>query len=400
MHPIYPKPCRIRLTKIVLAALIIVFTNILSSGQSLPVDSIIRQIQIQLNGRLKQFKPTGLYPRSFNVAENKITFKSADWTSGFFPGMLWYMYDYTRDTYWIKQAERWTSGLEFEKFNTRTHDLGFILFCSFGNGYRLFPRPHYREVLIQGAKSLISRYNPSVGCIRSWDHGEWKYPVIIDNMMNLELLFWASKITGDDKYARIAINHANTTLKNHFRVDGSSYHVIDYNSENGDVISRTTAQGYSDESSWARGQAWGLYGFTIAFRETGDKNYLEHAEKIAHYIISNLPKNKIPYWDFNAPNIPFEFQDASAAAITASALIELSQYGEEVRNIYLKTAEEIILTLSSPAFFAKKNTNGDFSLMHSVGTKPKNSEVNVPVIYADYYFLEALIRYKKYSNQN
>jgi uncharacterized protein YyaL (SSP411 family) len=247
--------------------------------------------------------------------------------------------------------------------------------------------------LLQAAKSLASRYNPNVGCIQSWQHGDWEFPVIIDNMMNLELLFWAAKISGDHSYYLIAVNHAKKTLKNHFRKNGSSYHVVDYDASTGQVLSKTTAQGYANESAWARGQAWALYGFTMTYRETRDTIFLHHAEKIASYFIQHLPRNKIPYWDFDAPNIPFEFQDASAAAIAASALVELSQFTKR-SNLYFATTEEMLNTLSQPAFFAPPGTNGDFILKHSVGNKPKNLETNVPLIYTDYYFLEALLRYR------
>jgi uncharacterized protein YyaL (SSP411 family) len=269
-----------------------------------------------------------------------------------------------------------------------------MLYNSFGNGYRLTQNLHYKNILLQGAKSLASRYNPTVGCIQSWQHGEWEYPVIIDNMMNLELLFWASKTSGDKLYYKIAVSHATNTLKNHFRKNGSSYHVVDYDKKSGKVISKTTAQGYANESAWARGQAWGLYGFTMTYRETRDTVFLNHARKIANYFIHYLPKNKIPYWDFDAPNIPFEFQDVSAAAIAASALLELSQHSVTYKEKYFNTATEILKTLSSPAFFAQENANGNFLLMHGVGNKPRNLEVNVPLIYADYYFVEALLRYR------
>jgi len=380
---------------------VVVFTfiSILSINQSLAqqpiinVDSTVNLIQHHLTNRLSSLKQKDRFPRSFTEENVLVTVKSDDWTSGFFPGILWYMYEYTNDSAWKKHAQQWTAGLEFEKYNSKTHDLGFMLYNSFGIGYRLTKRSHYKNVLIDAANTLVTRYNPTVGCIRSWDNGKWKYPVIIDNMMNLELLFWASKITGNSKYSRIAISHANTTLKNHFRDNGSSWHVLDYDPDTGKILSKTTAQGYSNESSWARGQAWGLYGFTMAYRETKDSTYLKQAEKIADYILLNLSKTKIPYWDFKAPYIPFEQKDASAAAIAASALLELSLFSQN-KNTYFKFAEEILHQLCSPEYFAKEKTNGNFILKHSVGHKPENSEVNVPIIYADYYFIEALLRYK------
>lgn len=366
-----------------------------AQSSQLPVDSILAKAGIQLLHALSQNKQTSLFPRSYNLGQSVVLVKSDDWTSGFFSGCLWYMYEATHDPFWKSAAEKWTNGLEKEKTNEDTHDLGFMLNCSFGNGYRLTKNKNYKEVLLQAARSLASRYNSKAGCIRSWDHGDWGFPVIIDNMMNLELLFRASKISGDKSFYNIATSHARQTLKNHFRSNGSSYHVVDYEPETGKVISRTTAQGYANESSWARGQAWGLYGFTMAYRETKDILFLKQADKIAMYILKNLPKNKIPYWDFNAPNIPFEFQDASAAAIIASALLELSKYSKEHADIFFEEGSEILKTLSKPPFFANENTNGNFILKGGVGNGRKKLEVNVPLIYADYYFLEALIRYKE-----
>jgi len=369
-----------------------------SQSSSVNADSIIRCASKQLRNMVINHRPADGFPRTYNVNQSVVLVKSKDWTSGFFPGLLWYMYDYAKKPAWKRYAEKWTEELEGEKNNTDTHDLGFMLFNSFGNGFRLTQNNHYQDVLLQGAKSLASRYNSKVGCIQSWESGKWEYPVIIDNMMNLELLFWAAKVSGDKSYYSIAVTHATNTLKNHFRKNGSSYHVVDYDSKTGKVISKTTAQGYANESAWARGQAWGLYGFTMTYRETHDTIFLHHAEKIANYFIRYLPRNKIPYWDFDAPNIPFEFQDASAAAIAASALLELSGYSKKYGSTYFRTAEGILNTLSSPAFFARENTNGNFLLMHGVGNKPKDIETNVPLIYSDYYFMEALMRYRTIKN--
>ncbi len=360
-----------------------------------PVDSVLTKAKAQLLSALAQNKETSRFPRSYNLGQSVVMVKSSDWTSGFFPGCLWYMYEYTQDPFWKSSAQHWTAGLEREKVNTDTHDLGFMLYCSFGNGFRLTKNPNYKDILLKAAHSLSTRYNSKVGCIRSWDDDRWEFPVIIDNMMNLELLFWASRISGDKSFYNIAVSHASHTLKNHFRKDGSSYHVVDYDSKTGEVISRTTAQGYADDSSWARGQAWGLYGFTMTYRETNDSTFLSHAEKIAGYVLKNLPKNKIPYWDFRAPNIPFEFQDASAAAITASALLELSKLSKKYSAAFFRAGVNIMETLSSPSFLARQGTNGNFIVKGSVGNKRRNLEVNVPLIYTDYYFLEALVRYKQ-----
>lgn len=335
-------------------------------------------------------------PRTFEDGQLKLV-NSKDWTSGFFPGILWYLYDYTKDKKWLTLAQDYTARLANEQYNKTTHDLGFIIYCSYGNGYRLTANEAYKKVIIQAAKSLSTRFNPKTGVIRSWDHNKdkWKYPVIIDNMMNLELLFNATKFTGDSSFYKIAISHANHTLLNHFRPDNSSFHVVDYDPETGSVIQKNTAQGYSDASAWARGQAWGLYGYTMCYRETHDKRYLTQAQNIARFIFNNptLPKDLIPYWDYNDPAVPNAPRDVSAAAITASALYELATYS--TGNDYKEKANTILANLSDH-YKAPLNTNGDFILLHSTGNKPSKSEIDVPINYADYYYLEALLRSKKF----
>lgn len=320
-----------------------------------------------------------------------------DWRSGFFPGVLWYLFEYSGDAKWKDKAAELTAKLENEKWNAGTHDMGFKIYCSFGNGYRLTKDQNYRDIIIQAARTNIRRFNPAVGCIRSWDHNrdKWQYPVIIDNMMNLELLFEATKLTGDSSFYKIAVTHANTTMKNHFRTDYSSYHVIDYDTITGKVLNKHTHQGYSHESAWARGQAWGLYGYTMCYRETGKKEYLDLAEKIADFILSNknLPGDMVPYWDLNAPGIPDEPRDASAAAVMSSALFELSSYSKKGLT-YKKAAGKILKNLTEK-YSAAPGTAHGFLLLHSTGNKPSKSEVDVPINYADYYYLEALLRARK-----
>ncbi|MDF9828360.1 unsaturated chondroitin disaccharide hydrolase [Ereboglobus sp. PH5-5] len=336
-------------------------------------------------------------PRRFENGK-LVTIRPRDWTSGFFPGSLWLLHEYTGDAKWRDAAREYTARLESIKDYKGTHDLGFMIGCSYGNGLRLTNDASYRDIMLKGAESLASRFNPCAGVIRSWDHGYWTFPVIIDNMMNLEFLFWASRESGNPRYREIAISHAQTTLANHFREDGSSYHVVDYDPGTGKVLFRHTKQGYAHWSPWARGQAWGLYGFTMMYRETRNPAYLEQAQRIALFILhhNRLPKDKIPYWDFDAPDIPNAPRDASAAAIIASALIELSDYTTDAKfsKWYLDTARKQLLSLSSPAYRAKVGENGGFILMHSVGHLPGNSEIDVPLNYADYYFLEALLRYR------
>ena len=340
------------------------------------------------------------FPRSYNASSDSLLVSNSGWwCSGFYPGTLLYLYEQTKNSNLLTEAQRIGKVLSKEQYNTGTHDLGFMMNCSFGNAHRINPSDESKQILINSAKSLSTRFNPAVGCIRSWNSKQPNdYLVIIDNMMNLELLFWATKATGDSSYYKIAVTHANTTIKNHFRPDYSSYHVVNYDAGTGDILQKKTAQGYSDESAWARGQAWGLYGFTVMYRETRNKKYLDQATHIADFILKhpNLPKDKIPYWDFNAPDIPNTFRDASAAAIIASALLELEKYVSKVNSQkYLSVAEQILQNLSTQAYTAAMGTNGGFILKHSVGSLPGNSEVDMPLTYADYYYIEALGRLKK-----
>ncbi len=324
------------------------------------------------------------------------TTNAREWTSGFFPGLLWSLHDYTKDPAFRTAAERWTAGMVNEQFDTGTHDLGFKVFDSYGIGYRLYPTDEYKKVILQAAQTLAKRFNPTVGCIKSWDNRRWEYPVIIDNMMNLEMLFWAAEHDGPKYLREIAIKHAGTTMKNHFRVDGSTYHVIGYDTTNGSVKVRNTHQGYADESVWARGQAWAIYGFTMTYRFTHDKRFLQTAERAADYFIGHLPTDYVPYWDFMAPGIPNEPRDVSAAAITASALCELSEYAVEKtqQSTYREAAGRILRSLCYAPYLAE-GTKSHAVLNHAVGSKPANSEVDVSIIYADYYFVEAMLRYQR-----
>ena len=386
--------------------LIIIMMQSIAPAQSI---SIRKTAEDNLNFAVRQYTQmltnldtTKKFPRSANKDGILSLVGSDDWTSGFFPGSLWYLYEFTKKNFWKKNAELYTGRLSKEQYNTQTHDVGFMINCSYGNGYRLIDTKEYKKVIIQAAKSLSKRFRPIIGCIQSWgSNNRWECPVIIDNMMNLELLFNATKLSGDSSFYKIAITHANTTIKNHFRADYSSYHVVNYDTLTGKVLSKNTAQGYSDESAWARGQAWGLYGFTMAYRETKDKTYLEQAEHIADFILNNknLPDDMIPYWDFDAPEIPDEPRDASAAAIMCSALYELSTYSKEQTHKYKEAADKILKSLSLPKYRANINSNDDFIIKHCVGSKPANSEVDVPLIYADYYFIEANLRCLNYKEQ-
>jgi len=332
-------------------------------------------------------------PRTVDAQGNLVLIPSRDWVSGFFSGELWYLYEYTHNNKWLEAAKDFTAKIEPEQYNGDSHDVGFKVYTSIGNAYRLTNDAHDKDAIIKAAKTLSTRFNPAVSCIKSWDGiKKWPFPVIIDNMMNLELMFEATRLSGDSSFYKIAVTHANTTLKNHFRPDYSSYHVVDYDPATGEVRHRQTAQGFADESAWARGQAWGLYGFTMCYRETHDKKYLAQAEHIAQFILNNptLPADKVPYWDFNAPGIPNEPRDASAAAVIASALYELSTYSPNGK-LYKTTADKIVNSLTT-SYTAKPGESQGFILLHSTGHKPAKSEIDVPISYADYYYLEALIR--------
>ena len=353
----------------------------------------------QLLAAAETFRDSLKSPRTFEDGKVRLV-SEKDWTSGFFPGSLWYMYELTQNEKFKTEAQHYTSLLDSAQYRTNTHDLGFILYCSYGNGFRLTADSTYYRIMLNGAKTLMTRYKPQIGLIRSWDFNKdiWQYPVIIDNMMNLEFLFWAFKVSGDTTMKAACISHADKTMANHYRPDNSCFHVVDYDTISFVPRHKQTHQGYSDSSSWVRGQAWGLYGYTMMYRETKDKKYLDQAQKIASFILNHprMPDDKIPYWDFDAPNIPSEPRDASAAAVIASALLELSSYVPENKT-YFATAETILKKLSSDEYLSAKGENGLFILMHSTGNWPKKSEIDTPLNYADYYFLEALSRYIKFK---
>lgn len=338
-------------------------------------------------------------PRSVSLKGDIVYARySGDWTLGFFPGSLWYLYNLTGDEKWKPLAKKYTEALKRQQYITSHHDIGFIIGCSYLNGMRM-GQEAYGAVVVQAAKSLSTRFRSGIGVIQSWNthtgwqsQKGWKCPVIIDNMMNLEILFEATALSGDSTFYNIAVSHADMTLKNHFRMNGSSYHVVDYDIETGIVRSRCTAQGYSDDSAWARGQAWSIYGYTMCYRYTHQLKYLEQAEAVYEFVCThpNLPEDWVPYWDFDTVNIPHEFRDVSAAAIMAAALYELSTYSDKAE--YKEVADKIMCSLSSSNYRSKIGENHNFLLMHSVGSYPHGNEIDVPLIYADYYFLEALKR--------
>ncbi|WP_282148801.1 glycoside hydrolase family 88 protein [Algibacter lectus] len=337
------------------------------------------------------------FPRSVNLKTNIIKkVPSKDWCSGFFPGNLWQIYELTGQEDYKTKAEKWTNLVEKEKKNNHTHDMGFKIFCSFGNGLKHENNEDYNQIIIASANTLSTRYNDKIQSIRSWDFNKdiWQFPVIIDNMMNLELLFEATKISTDSSYHHLAVKHANTTLKNHFRPNNSCYHVVDYDTISNQPRMKVTHQGFNDGSSWARGQGWAIYGYTMAYRYTKDKRYLDRAEATANFFLNhkNLPEDGIPYWDFNDPAIPNAPRDVSAGTVVASALVELFSFTKN--ETYLNYSKKVIRNLQSKDYLLDENIAAPFILDHSTGNWPKKDEIDEPIVYGDYYFLETLIRLK------
>lgn len=386
----------IRISLLAIFVLSLTFCSNTKKSTNIWLEDAISRSEEQLLLAATNFSDSSKNPRTFEH-DNVELVTEKDWTSGFFPGSLWYLYELTGNEKLKTEAMRFTSFVENAKYRTNTHDLGFILNCSYGNGYRITANEAYKEVMITGANTLMRRYNPRIGLMKSWEKtvGPWEFPVIIDNMLNLEFLYQVGIMTENQEMINSAISHADKTLANHFRADNSCVHVVGYDSITGSVVIKETHQGYNDSSSWARGQGWALYGYTMMYRFTKKPEYLQQAEKVAAFILNHprLPEDMIPYWDFDAPNIPNEPRDASAAAVYASALLELSTYVTS-NNTYFQAAETILKNLSSDKYFAKVGENGFFILKHSTGNWPKKSEIDTPLSYADYYYVEALKRYR------
>lgn len=382
------------------------------------MDFAARQYELMLQVLAQGKDGKGVMPHSLRKDGTTAKASIYLWTSGFFPGSLWYLSEYLGDKALQDSALVYTKKMEPVKKYTGNHDIGFMMYCSYGNANRFQPKPEYQDILIESARSLCTRFYPEVGVIKSWNsfrswHGDkvYDFPVIIDNMMNLELLFFASRVTGDDSFRKVAISHAETTMKNQVRDDYSCYHIVYYDQKTGKPIKGETSQGYADNSAWSRGQAWGIYGFTMCYRETGNKDFLKTAQRMADFYLDhpNLPSDKVAWWDFNAfqpgyvpgvrsnaNNLTTNYRDASAAACTASALLELSTYVKGKKSSkYYEAAKTILHSLGSKNYRAELGKNGNFILMHSVGAVPHNSEIDVPLTYADYYFLEALYRYDR-----
>ena len=343
-----------------------------------------------------------MMPRNIMADEHHWNCRKAtkeEWCAGFWPGVLWYDYEYTQDKHILEEAKKFTNSLEFlSQIPAYDHDLGFLVFCSYGNGYRLTKNPAYKKVILDTADSLSALFNPVVGTMLSWprevEPRNWPHNTIMDNMINLEMLFWAAKNGGNPYLYDIAVSHADKTMKCHFRPDYTSYHVAVYDTITGNLIKGVTHQGYADSTMWARGQAWAIYGYTVVYRETKDPKYLDFAQKVTDVYLERLPEDKVPYWDFDDPSIPNAPRDASAAAVVASSLLELSTYlPNGTGKRYRDAAVEMLTSLSSDNYQSGKS-NPSF-LLHSVGHWPAHSEIDASIIYADYYYIEALLRLKR-----
>ncbi len=374
------------------------------SGRQFEVEKQLDYCAAQVERTISEIGYADQMPRNIldsQTAWNLVPVDICEWTVGFWPGILWYNYEHTGSAKDRETARHYTALLEpLTGLPAYDHDLGFQLFCSYGNGYRLTGDPAYKKVLIDAANTLATLYNPTVGTILSWprevEPNNWPHNTIMDNMINLEMLYWAARNGGGEHLYEIATKHAETTMKNSFREDGGNYHVTVYDTLTGNFIKGVTHQGYADSTLWARGQAWAIYGYTVVYRETGDKKFLRFAEKVADLYLDRLPEGRyVPYWDFDAPNIPDEPKDASAAAIVASALLELSQLEDDPARAekYRDDARSMLVELSTPEFLGGK-LKPSF-LVHSTGHWPKGSEVDAAINYADYYYIEALTRYYK-----
>lgn len=388
-----------------IAIITVIFSCSGIKKETFNAESGLNYCESQIQRTLDEIGDTTLLPNNIMDSLSHWKLSSIDaWTSGFWPGILWYGYEYTNDESLKKHAMHYTELLEPLSLRpARDHDLGFQIMCSYGNAYRLTGHNAYKDVIIRTADTLATLINPTVGTICSWPgfgkRNGWPHNTIIDNMMNLELLFWAARNGGNPGLYDLAKRHADVTMHNHFRPDGLCYHVAVYDTTSGNFIKGVAHQGFSDDSFWTRGQAWAIYGYAITYRETQDKTYLRFAEKITDAYLERLPEDGIPYWDFDAPDIPNEPRDASAAAISASALLELSQLEDDPVKAgkYKSEAVKILQTLSSENYQSRE-TKPSF-LLHCTGHKPNNSEVDASLAYADYYYIEALSRLRKMQNK-
>jgi len=362
------------------------------------ITKIFETVKKQFTDSLKII-PRNRFPKETDNTGKWQTTKASGWTSGFYPGILWLLYEQSGNKSYAEEARLRENFLSSQQYNTATHDVGFMIFNSFGNAYRLTKNDKDKKIILRTAQSMATRFNPKVGLIRSWRSDQNSYQVIIDNLMNLELLFWSAKNGGDPGLLEIAKSHAKNTARDFVRDDGSTFHLVNYDKTTGRRISRTTAQGYKPDSTWARGQAWAIYGFSIAYRETRDLTFLYTARKVADYYMKNIPDDFIPYWDFNVPNKSQEPRDSSAAAIAASGLLELSKLEiSPSRSLkYQEFAGNTLTSLASKNYFNQSKNQASI-LLH--GTYNKNTnDYDRGTIWGDYYFIEALLKLKRGSQK-
>jgi len=364
------------------------------------LDHSIKYCEEKLQSSFQHFKGQQKLPRVIFQNQKHWSGSSINsWTSGFYAGLLWLMYDYTGDEYWKQNAAYYTHLLEpVKRLPWKTHDFSFMMYYSYGLGFQFTKSENYRRILLETADSLATLYNPKTGTIESWPwmkrKRNWPHTTIIDNMMNLELLFWAADNGGNSHYRDIAIKHAKKTMQDFIRPDFSTIHIVIYDSASSKIIKKATVQGYGDNTTWARGHSWATYGFIKAYKYCRKDEFLKTAKNLAHYYLNTVPEDMIPYWDFDAPLIPNEPKDASAAAIMASALFELSNFcqKDKEKQKYFTAGMNILRTLNSEKY---KSRNNDAFLTGSVGSKPNGNEVDVSLIYTDYFYLEALLKAKR-----
>lgn len=384
---------------------ILILVNIIGwfavvQGCSSPVQPAIDYCAKQATRTLEVVSSPDMIPNSVDAGSSTWKFtRPGGWTCGFWPGELWYLYEGTGDTLFRDNALKVTDAIVPVAYRTpHSHDVGFMVMPSIGSAYRFTGEKKYLDALVSAADSLVTLYNPKVGSILSWPNMAkkmgWRHNTIIDNMLNLELLFWVAQNCDRPDLYEIAFRHAETTMKYQFRDDWSTYHVTVFDPDTGEFIAGHTHQGWKDETMWARGQAWAVYGFTMAYRFTRDERFLETAVHAVDAYLSRLPEDGIPYWDFDAgEQLESQPKDCSAAAIVASALLELQSYlPENQAKRYLKEARRTIKTLSAAPYRAGDQCSA--FLLHATGHLPNGYEIDASISYADYYYIEALIRLK------
>lgn len=394
-----------RLIKILPLALVLTSCASTTTTENLDVDSALAYCNSKVGRTLEYLHRDSvdytMMPRNIMGNDTVWNCKKAtpdEWCAGFWPGVLWYDYETTHDKKILDEANRFTASLEYlSQRPAFDHDLGFLMFCSYGNAYRLTGNPKYKDIILATADTLATLYNPNVGTILSWPRNVEMlggHNTIMDNMINLEMLFWAAKNGSNKSLYDIAVKHAETTMEHQFRPDYSCYHVAVYDPETGGFIKGMTHQGYSDSSMWARGQAWAIYGYTVVYRETHDPRFLDFACKVTDTYLKRLPDDYVPFWDFDAPGIPHAPRDASAACVVASALLELQEYcPDEQAKQYKDAAIRMLASLGSEKY--RSDMHRSSFLDHSTGHHPAGSEIDASIIYADYYYIEALTRLKR-----